>query len=71
MCACARVRVRAAYAYHVHGDAWATLSGGGPAEVGSELRNHARGVAKVEARSHAPGVGLIVIVTAAPPEVRP
>ena len=47
----------------------ATLPGGGPAEDGSELRSHARGVAKVEARGHAPGVGRIVIVT--PREVRP
>ena len=41
----------------------ATLPGGGPAEDGSELRSHACGVAKVEARGHAPGVGRIVIVT--------
>ena len=40
----------------------ATLPGGGPAEDGSELRSHACGVAKVEARGHAPGVGRIVIV---------
>ena len=48
----------------------ATLPGGGPAEDGSELRSHACGVAKVEARGHAPGVG-IVIVTVTPREVRP
>ena len=35
----------------------ATLPGGGPAEDGSELRSHACGVAKVEARGRAPGVG--------------
>ena len=40
-----RVRVRSLMA---------TLPGGGPAEDGSELRSHARGVAKVEARGHAP-----------------
>ena len=34
----------------------ATLPSGGPAEDGSELRSHACGVAKVEARGHAPGV---------------
>ena len=39
----------------------ATLPGGGPAEDGSELRSHACGVAKVEARGHAPGVVRIVI----------
>ena len=39
----------------------ATLPGGGPAEDGSELRSHACGVAKVEARGHAPGVGRIVM----------
>ena len=49
----------------------ATLPGGGPAEDGSELRSHACGVAKVEARGHAPGVGRIVIVTVTPREVRP
>jgi hypothetical protein len=51
----------------------ATLTGGGPAEDGSELRSHACGVAKVEARGHAPGVGRIVIVTVrvTPREVRP
>jgi hypothetical protein len=38
----------------------ATLPGGGPAEDGSELRSHACGVAKVEARGHAPGVGRMV-----------
>ena len=38
----------------------ATLPGGGPAEDGSELRSHACGVAKVEARGHAPGAGRIV-----------
>ena len=46
----------------------ATLPGGGPAEDGSELRSHACGVAKVEARGHAPGVGRIVIVTVTPRE---
>jgi hypothetical protein len=45
----------------------ATLPGGGPAEDGSELRSHAYGVAKVEARGHAPGVGRIVIVTVTHP----
>ena len=35
----------------------ATLPGGGPAEDGSELRSHACGVAKVEARGRAPGFG--------------
>ena len=59
-CACARA----------HG-LMATLPGGGPAEDGSELRSHACGVAKVEARGHAPGVGRIVIVTVTPREVRP
>jgi hypothetical protein len=49
----------------------ATLPGGGPAEDGSELRSHACGVAKVEARGHAPGVGRIVIVTVIPRKVRP
>jgi hypothetical protein len=44
----------------------ATLPGGGPAEDGSEVRSHACGVAKVEARGHAPGVGRIVIVTVTP-----
>ena len=62
VCACARARARAR-------SLMATLPGGGPAEDGSELRSHARGVAKVEARGHAPGVGRIVIVT--PREVRP
>ena len=37
----------------------ATMPGGGPAEDGSELRSHACGVAKVEARGHAPGVGRV------------
>ena len=41
----------------------------GPAEDGSELRSHACGVAKVEARGHAPGVGRIVIVTVTPAHV--
>ena len=49
----------------------ATLPGGGPAEDGSEVRSHACGVAKVEARGHAPGVGRIVIVTVTPREVHP
>ena len=52
----ARARARAAYAYN--GDA-ARRRGGGAAEDGSELRSHACGVAKVEARGHAPGVGRI------------
>ena len=47
----------------------AALPGGGPAEDGSELRSHACGVAKVETRGHAPGVGRIAVVT--PREVRP
>ena len=49
----------------------ATLPGGSPAEDGNELRSpmRPRGVAKVEARGRAPGVGRIVIVT--PREVRP
>ena len=64
MCVCVRVRVRARSLV-------ATLPGGGPAEDGSELRSHACGVAKVEARGHAPGVGRIVIVTVTPREVRP
>ena len=55
MCVCVRVRVRARSLV-------ATLPGGGPAEDGSELRSHACGVAKVEARGHAPGVGRIVIL---------
>ena len=62
MCVCVRVRVRARARSLV-----ATLPGGGPAEDGSELRSHACGVAKVEARGHAPGVGRIVIVTRSPP----
>ena len=62
MCVCVRVRVRARSLV-------ATLPGGGPAEDGSELRSHACGVAKVETRGRAPGVGRIVIVT--PREVRP
>jgi hypothetical protein len=49
----------------------ATLPGGGPAEDGSEFRSHACGVAKVEARGHAPGVGRIVIVTVTPPRGTP
>ena len=64
VCVCARARARAR-------SLMATLPGGGPAEDGSELRSHARGVAKVEARGHAPGVGRIVIVTVTPREVRP
>jgi hypothetical protein len=66
VCVCERVRVRARSLI-------ATLpgGGGGPAEDGSELRSHACGVAKVEARGHAPGVGRIVIVTVTPREVRP
>ena len=61
---CARARARARSLV-------ATLPGGGPAEDGSELRSHACGVAKVEARGHAPGVGRIVIITVTPREVRP
>ena len=61
-CACARPRARSLMA---------TLPGGGPAEDGSELRSHACGVAKVEARGHAPGVGRVVIVTVTPREERP
>ena len=41
--ACRRARARSLMA---------TLPGGGPAEDGSELRSHACGVAKVEARGH-------------------
>ena len=66
VCACARARARSLEVLLV-----ATLPGGGPAEDGSELRSHACGVAKVEARGHAPGVGRIVIVTVTPREVRP
>ena len=71
--ACARarvVRVRARARARAR-SLMATLPGGGPAEDGSELRSHACGVAKVEARGHAPGVGRIVIVTVTPREVRP
>ena len=64
VCVCERARARAR-------SLMATLPGGGPAEDGSELRSHACGVAKVEARGHAPGVGRIVIVTVTPREVRP
>ena len=64
VCVCVRERVRAR-------SLMATLPGGGPAEDGSELRSHACGVAKVEARGHAPGVGRIVNVTVTPREVRP
>ena len=46
--ACARARARSLPS---NGDA---ARGGGPAEDGSELRSHACGVAKVEARGHAP-----------------
>jgi hypothetical protein len=66
VCVCERVRVRARAR-----SLMATLPGGGPDEDGSELRSHACGVAKVEARGHAPGVGRIVIVTVTPSEVRP
>ena len=62
MCACARVSVCARARARAR-SLMATLPGGGPAEDGSELRSHACGVAKVEARGHAPGVGRIVIVT--------
>ena len=68
--ACGRVRVRARARARAR-SLMATLPGGGPAEDGSELRSHACGVAKVEARGHAPGVGRIVIVTVTPREVRP
>ena len=61
-CACASGRARARAR-----SLMATLPGGGPAEDGSELRSHACGVAKVEARGHAPGVGRIVIVTVSTP----
>ena len=70
MCACARVRVRARARARAR-SLMATLPGGGPAEDGSELRSHACGVAKVEARGHAPGVGRIVIVTVTPREDTP
>ena len=65
-CACAGVRARARPARARARSLVATLPGGGPAEDGSELRSHACGVAKVEARGHAPGVGRIVIVTGVP-----
>ena len=68
--ASARVHVRARARVRAR-SLVATLPGGGPAEDGSELRSHACGVAKVEARGHAPGVGRIVIVTVTPREVRP
>ena len=70
MCASAHVRVCARARARAR-SLVATLPGGGPAEDGSELRSHASGVAKVEARGHAPGVGRIVIVTVTPREVRP
>ena len=70
-CARARVCVCDARARARARSLMATLPGGGPAEDGSELRSHACGVAKVEARGHAPGVGRIVIVTVTPREVRP
>ena len=70
MCASAHVRVCARARARAR-SLVATLPGGGPAEDGSELRSHARGVAKVEARGHAPGVGRIVVVTVTPREVRP
>ena len=44
-----RVRVRARARVRAR-SLMATLPGGGPAEDGSELRSHACGVAKVEAR---------------------
>ena len=62
MCASAHVRVCARARARAR-SLVATLPGGGPAEDGSELRSHACGVAKVEARGHAPGVGRIAIVT--------
>ena len=49
MCASAHVRVRARARARAR-SLVATLPGGGPAEDGSELRSHACGVAKVEAR---------------------
>jgi hypothetical protein len=66
VCACARVRVRGRARARAR-SLTATLPGGGPAEDGSELRSHACGVAKVEARGHASGVGRIVIVTVTSP----
>ena len=45
VCVCARERVRARAR-----SLMATLPGGGPAEDGSELRSHARSVAKVGER---------------------
>ena len=63
--ACAPVRVRVCACVRACAR-MAALPGGGPAEDGSELRSHACGVAKVEARGHAPGVGRIVIVTVTP-----
>ena len=68
VCVCVRVRARARARAR---SLMATLPGGGPAEDGSELRSHACGVAKVEARGHAPGVGRVVIVTVTPREERP
>ena len=62
--ACARARVCACARAQPNGDA--ARRAPGPAEDGSELRSHACGVAKVEARGHAPGVGRIVIVTVTP-----
>ena len=50
MCASAHVRVRARARARAR-SLVATLPGGGPAEDGSELRSHACGVAKVEARA--------------------
>ena len=70
MCASAHVRVCARACARAR-SLVATLPGGGPAEDGSELRSHTCGVAKVEARGHAPGVGRIAIVTVTSREVRP
>ena len=53
MCASAHVRVRARARARAR-SLVATLPGGGPAEDGSELRSHACGVAKVEARAATP-----------------
>jgi hypothetical protein len=68
--ACARARVRVRVRARARAprarSLMATLPRRGPAEDGSELRSHACGVAKVEARGHAPGVGRIVTVTVTP-----
>ena len=64
MCVCVRVRVRA------RGLRWSRCPAGAPPRMGANSSSHACGVAKVEARGHAPGVGRIVIVTVTPLEVR-